>query len=94
VRERVLSRLDELQGLAEAPSADGAFYCLLRVHTSVPSVTLAERLIREHRVATVPGTTFGLEEGCYLRVSYGALAPESVEEGMNRLVQGLRALVG
>ena len=45
--------------LAEAPSADGALYCLLRVRTAIDSMTLAERLIREHRVATVPGSAFG-----------------------------------
>ena len=92
VRELVLARLAEVNDLCEAPSADGAFYCLLRVHTTMPAMTLGERLIREHRVATVPGTTFGLEDGCYLRVSYGALAPETVEEGMGRLVAGLKKL--
>jgi aspartate/methionine/tyrosine aminotransferase len=93
VRERVLARLAEVGDLCEAPSADGAFYCLLRVRTAMPAMTLAERLTREHRVATTPGTAFGLEKGCYLRVSYGALAPETVEQGMGRLVTGLRALV-
>ena len=92
VRARVFARLADLEGLAEAPSADGAFYCLLRVRTSVDAMTFAERLIREHRVATVPGTTFGLTEGCYLRISYGALAAEEVEEGMGRLVQGIRTI--
>ena len=57
-------------------------------------MTLAERLIREHRVATVPGTTFGLNDGCYLRVSYGALAADTVDEGVGRLVGGLKVLVG
>ena len=93
VRRLVLARLDEVGDLCEAPSADGAFYCLLRVHTSMPAMTLAERLIREHRVATAPGTAFGMEKGCYLRVSYGALAPETVDEGMGRLVTGLKTLV-
>ncbi len=92
VRGHVLSALGEAADLCEAPSADGAFYCLLRVHTSLDAMTLAERLVREHRVATVPGTTFGLTDACYLRVSYGALAPETVEEGVGRLVAGLRAM--
>ena len=94
VRDLVLARLAEVSDVCEAPSADGAFYCLLRVHTAMPAMTLAERLTREHRVATAPGTAFGLEKGCYLRVSYGALAPETVEQGMGRLVTGLQALVG
>ncbi len=34
---------------------------------------LVERLVRDFRVAVIPGTTFGLSGGCYLRVSYGAL---------------------
>jgi aspartate/methionine/tyrosine aminotransferase len=92
VRERVLALLAEAGDLCEAPSADGAFYCLLRIRTDLDAMTLAERLVREHKVATVPGTTFGLHEGCYLRVSYGALAPETVEEGVGRLVGGLRAI--
>ena len=41
------------------PSADGALYCLVRVNTTLDSMTLAERLIREHQVATVPGSAFG-----------------------------------
>ena len=92
VRDLVLARLAEIGDLCEAPSADGAFYCLLRVRTEMPAMTLSERLVREHRVATVPGTTFGLQHGCYLRVSYGALAPDAVEEGMGRLVNGLKTL--
>jgi aspartate/methionine/tyrosine aminotransferase len=56
-------------------------------------MTLAQRLIREHKVATVPGTAFGLTDGTYLRVSYGALAGAKVEEGMGRLVRGIEEIV-
>ena len=94
VRSKVLARLEELGGLAEAPSADGAFYCFLRVRTSMDSMTLARRLIMEHKIATAPGAAFGLGDGCYLRLSYGALAPETVDEGMGRLIEGLRTIVG
>ncbi len=38
------------------------------------SLDLTERLIREHRVAVVPGSAFGGDE-CSIRVSYGALDP-------------------
>ena len=63
-------------------------------------MTLTERLIREHKVATVPGSAFGLarrslgEGGTYLRVSYGALAPDTIDEGMGRLVDGIKAITG
>ena len=76
------------------PAADGAFYCLLRVHTDMAPLALAERLIREHKVAVIPGTAFGMTEGCYFRVAYGALQKETVAEGIGRLVDGLRAILG
>ena len=94
VRARVLERLSAVGDWCEIPTAAGAFYCLLRIRSPMDAMTLAERLIREHRVATVPGTTFGLTDGCYLRVSYGALEADTVDEGVGRLVGGLKVLVG
>jgi aspartate/methionine/tyrosine aminotransferase len=57
-------------------------------------LTLAERLIREHKVAVIPGETFGFGEGCYLRISYGNLPGEAVLEGTRRLVRGLKTILG
>ena len=57
------------------------------------SDVLVERLIREHGVAVIPGSTFDLNGGCYLRVSYGALDGDTVAEGVGRLVNGLREIV-
>ncbi len=106
VRTQVLDALGAIADLVEVPSADGAFYCLLRIRTPLDAMTLCERLIREHRVATVPGSAFGLAgardqgpgatgqgpDGTYLRISYGALDAETVNEGIARLVEGLKAL--
>jgi aspartate/methionine/tyrosine aminotransferase len=92
IREIVVSRLAALAPLAQVPAADGAFYCLLRVATPLDSLTLAERLVREHQVAVIPGTAFGMNDGCYLRVAYGALQKATVAEGIGRLVQGLRSI--
>ena len=36
---------------------------------------------------------FGLENGCYLRISYGPLKPETAAEGSGRLVKGLKKIV-
>ena len=94
VRQSVLLKLEELQGVCDVPAVRGAFYILLRVHTGMDSITLAERLIREFKVAVIPGVAFGMTEDCYLRVSYGALDEVSAVEGMNRLVKGLKAIVG
>jgi len=55
---------------------------------------VAERLIREHHVAAIPGSAFGLRDGCHLRISYGALTLENASEGVGRLARGLRAMIG
>jgi aspartate/methionine/tyrosine aminotransferase len=80
-------------GICEVPPADGAFYFLLRVRQSTRSpLEMAERLIREHGVAVIPGNAFGLQRPCQLRVAYGALQKDTATEGIGRLVRGLRAL--
>ena len=93
VRDIVVSELSALAPLARVPAADGAFYCLLKVETTRDPMTIAERLIREHRVAVIPGPAFGMTDGCYFRVAYGALQRETVAEGIGRLVSGLRAML-
>ena len=93
VRQLVLAALGQLGPLAEVPPADGAFYCLLKLNTSMDPLGLAERLIREHRVAVIPGPAFGMTRGCYLRVAYGALQQDTVAEGIGRLVNGLGAII-
>ena len=73
--------------------AEGAFYCFVTVDTAMDPMTLAERLIREHRVAVLPGTTFGRVDGCSFRIAYGALQKATVAEGIGRLVRGIREIV-
>ena len=93
VREIVQRELDALGDRCEVPPANGAFYFLLRLHTDLEPMQLAERLIREHHVAVIPGTAFGLHQGCYLRVAYGSLQKETAEQGIARLVAGLRTIL-
>ena len=94
VRATVQSALAPLvaDGLCEIPPADGAFYFFLRVRSDLAPLALVERLVREHRVAVIPGSAFGLTHGCALRVAYGALAAGTAAEGLGRLVRGLRAI--
>jgi aspartate/methionine/tyrosine aminotransferase len=73
------------------PPSPGAFYYFVRVRSSLDPAVLTERLIREHRVAVVPGSAFG-GTGCSIRVSYGALDPTLAAEAARRLADGLRAL--
>jgi aspartate/methionine/tyrosine aminotransferase len=92
VRQVVLN-LNSLQDLCTIAPANGAFYFFLKVHTTMNAFELVERLIREYRVAVIPGTTFGMDDGCYLRVAYGALQKETAKEGIERLVRGLQGII-
>jgi aspartate/methionine/tyrosine aminotransferase len=93
VRLAVMQELARLEPYCSVPPADGAFYFYLKLNTSRHPLTLVERLIHEYRVAAIPGNAFG-SAGCYLRISYGALQPETVKEGVGRLVRGLKTILG
>ena len=92
-RSAVLRALKELEPLVRVPATRGAFYVLAQVAADVDSMELASRLIREHRVAAVPGAAFGLTEGCYLRIAYAAPDDATLAEAMRRLADGLRRIV-
>jgi aspartate/methionine/tyrosine aminotransferase len=92
MRRAIFDALCKPEVPCDVPPADGAFYYLLRVHASMDSLQLTERLIREHRVATIPGSAFADSSPCSIRISYGALDPGSIIEGLRRLIDGLRAL--
>lgn len=92
VRAFARHELQSISDLCEVPEAQGAFYFLPRIRSHKTPLELVEQLIREHRVAAIPGTTFGLE-GCTLRLSYGALEPATAQEGIGRFVEGLKAIL-
>ena len=92
MRHTIYEALHDPAVPCDVPAVAGAFYYLIRVHSALDSMTLVERLIREHKVATIPGSAFADSAPCSIRISYGALEPQVVEEGMGRLVRGLKAL--
>ncbi|MBF2029097.1 MAG: pyridoxal phosphate-dependent aminotransferase [Oscillatoriales cyanobacterium C42_A2020_001] len=92
VRQLMLNELAQISHLCTIPPTAGAFYFLLNIHTSLDAMQLIERLIQEHGVAALPGTTFGIE-GCYLRVAYAALPKDTAMEGIGRLVKGLKTVL-
>ncbi|KYC36310.1 aspartate aminotransferase [Scytonema hofmannii PCC 7110] len=94
VREVVLKSLNRLQDICTIVPADGAFYFFLKVHTDLNDFELTKRLIQEHQVAVIPGSTFGMDDGCYLRVACGALQKDTASEGIERLVRGLQSRLG
>ena len=94
VRSLVVDALGSVGNLVQTPRAHGAFYFLAKVSCEMSSMELVEQLIRNHKVAVIPGSTFGIDDQCCLRIAYGALQKETVADGMGRLTHGLRELVG
>jgi aspartate/methionine/tyrosine aminotransferase len=92
VRTAVQRALAQVPG-CEVPPADGAFYFLLRLATPLDPMRMGEQLVREHRVAVIPGNAFGLAQGCHLRVAYAALPETAIMEGIGRLASGLAAIL-
>jgi aspartate/methionine/tyrosine aminotransferase len=86
----------ELAGLGAfchlTPSA-GALYFWLRINTEMNPLDLVSRLVREHRVAAIPGSAFGDSAGCSLRISYGSLEADRVSEGVGRLARGIEKII-
>ena len=87
-RDYVLTRLEKM-GL-DCPYPAGAFYAFADISRfGLTSDEFCTRLIREGKVATVPGSCFG-NDG-YIRISY-CCAMEHLETGLDRLEHFLRGL--
>jgi aspartate/methionine/tyrosine aminotransferase len=93
VRDLVLEELSQLGERCRFPRPQGAFYALVQVDTDLPDLELVHALIRDWGVAVLPGSTFGMHHGCYLRIAFGSLAANTVAEGMGRLRSGLERLL-
>ena len=92
VRDLIADHLMSLGDLCKFAIPQGAFYFFVKVDLRISSLELVERLIKFHRVALIPGSAFGKDDGCYLRIAFGALDKSTVAEGVGRLVKGLRAI--
>lgn len=92
VREAVLRELSDIPG-CRIPVPQGAFYMLLQLDTDQEDMALVKALVKDFGVATLPGNTFGVRDGCALRISYGALESKTVIEGIGRLKRGLQSLL-
>ncbi|MGF1677974.1 MAG: pyridoxal phosphate-dependent aminotransferase [Candidatus Methylacidiphilales bacterium] len=61
----------------------GAFYILISIaKTGMDSITFADKLLQEEKVAVVPGLGFG--DDSTIRISY-AMAMNEIEEGIKRI---------
>src|SRR5262249_47342749 len=98
-RDRALELLKKIPNL-QVPKPEGAFYLFINFKSYLGKETLkgqmikndvdlADYLLEEFGVATVPGSAFG-KEG-YLRLSYG-VSDADLEEGIRRIGEGLSQL--
>ena len=72
----------------------GAFYAFPSIKRfGMSSDEFANRLLREEKVAVVPGTAFGSCGEGYLRISY-AYSLESLKEALGRLERFVKKLDG
>ncbi|WP_036482073.1 pyridoxal phosphate-dependent aminotransferase [Myxosarcina sp. GI1] len=92
VREQLLQKLSTISDICTVAPTAGAFYFFLKVKTKIPDLELVKQLIKNYKVAVIPGSTFGMQDGCYLRVAYGALESSTAVEAIARLVMGLRQI--
>lgn len=90
-RALVHEGLNEIEGIS-CLKPQGAFYAFPNISKlGLSSWDLARHLVREHKVALVPGSIFGRNGEGYLRLSFGASEPE-LREGLARINAGATAL--
>lgn len=83
-RDYVADRIDAIPGVSAA-TPDGGFYAFLDVRAlDGSSWDVAERLLRDHGVVTVPGSGFGDAGEGFLRLSF-ANSLERIEVAFDRI---------
>lgn len=89
VRNQLYTALQSINNLCTTPKTMGAFYFFVKLNTTLTSMQLVEDLIKKYKIAVIPGETFGMNNGRYIRIAYGALDKETSEIGIKRLINGL-----
>ncbi len=85
-RDLMVSRINSMQNIT-CIKPDGAFYVFCDISKlKMDSVTAANRLLGEVKVATIPGEPFGAK--FYIRLSF-ATSMENVNKGMDRIEEWL-----
>jgi len=84
-RRRLLTeRLGEVPALSWRPTA-GSFFAFVHVAGCTDSLKLALQVLEQAHVVTIPGSLFGRCGQGYLRLSYGSVDLEELEEACTRL---------
>jgi aspartate/methionine/tyrosine aminotransferase len=83
-RQLVAERIATIPTLSWSPTG-GGFFAFARVEGCTDSTALANRLLDQAHVVTIPGAAFGRSgEGC-LRLSFGSVSDDDLVEGLDRL---------
>ncbi|MEM3565369.1 MAG: pyridoxal phosphate-dependent aminotransferase [Candidatus Bathyarchaeia archaeon] len=89
----VFKRLNEIGGFS-CVLPKGAFYMFPSIKAfNMSSEDFAQFLLKEARVATVPGSAFGSYGEGYIRISYAA-AYEQLEEAFNSIEKAVKKIKG
>jgi aminotransferase len=83
-RQLVADRLAAIPQLSWSPTG-GGFFAFTRVEGCTDSTALANRLLDEAHVVTIPGAAFGHSGEGRLRLSFGSASGDDLVEGLNRL---------
>ncbi len=89
-RDLALDLIEDIPQL-ECNVPKGAFYVFPKYSVDMPSVKLAEVLLKEGHVAVTPGTAFGPGGEGFFRVSY-ATSEDQIIEGFDRIKKTLSQL--
>jgi len=92
-RKLVLDYLDKIEGITYV-KPEGAFYIFPSVKdTGMDDEELADYLLKEARVAVVPGSCFGrFGQGC-IRIAYST-SYDNLEKGLERMSKALKRIKG
>lgn len=89
-RDLAMDLITEIPGI-ECNVPQGAFYIFPRYNRDIPSVKLAETLLKDGHVAVTPGTAFGPCGEGFIRISY-ATSEDQIREGISRIKKVLASL--
>ena len=83
-RDRIVKGLNEVEGF-RCVAPKGTFYAFSDVsRLNIPSAEIANKLLEEAKVASIPGSAFGAAGEGYLRFSF-ATSQQNIEEGISRV---------
>lgn len=84
-RDIVIKKLKETNKLS-AQIPEGGYFAFVKVNANIDDYELCVRLIKEAKVAVVPGSAFGAGGNGHIRISFGC-EEEQLKKGLNQLIK-------